>query len=197
MRRVFLLLMLAGAVLVARAISQEIVIEPTNGRAQTANHASRPAAEKAPAEMKKTAAKSATPSGEHSAARKTAKKTSAKQVVAKAQPAPVDTQPASAPAEAPQVAPAPKKIATRPEWAMTDTRDAYSLQTEIANALARDPKLAGSEIQVKVDDDSVTMEGRAAGSEERLQAQRLAQSYAWNRKLVDHLEVVSSVTAHK
>jgi hypothetical protein len=36
-----LLLILAVAVLTARAISQEIVIEPTNGRSQTTNHGSR------------------------------------------------------------------------------------------------------------------------------------------------------------
>ena len=83
---------------------------------------------------------------------------------------------------------------------MADTRDARSLQSEIASALARDPKLAGSTIQVDVDDNSVTLEGRAAGSEEHLQAQRLAQSYAWNRKLVDHIGgrgVAPSMAAQK
>ena len=64
-----------------------------------------------------------------------------------------------------------------------------ALQNEIASALARDPRLAGSTIQVNVDDTAVTLEGRAAGDEEHLQAQRLAQSYAWNRKLVDHIAV--------
>jgi osmotically-inducible protein OsmY len=80
---------------------------------------------------------------------------------------------------------------------MADTRDARSLQMEIASALARDPKLASSAIQVDVDDKSVTLEGRASGGEERLQAQRLAHSYAWNRKLVDHIEVAHSVPTQK
>jgi hypothetical protein len=43
----------------------------------------------------------------------------------------------------------------------------------------------------------VTLQGRAAGGEEHLQVQRLAQSYAWNRKLVDHIEVVPSISQAK
>jgi osmotically-inducible protein OsmY len=74
---------------------------------------------------------------------------------------------------------------------LTDGRDAQSLQGEISRALANDPKLAGSKIQVSVDDTSVTLRGRA-GSEEHLQAQRLAHSYAWNRKLVDEIEVATA-----
>jgi hypothetical protein len=35
------------------------------------------------------------------------------------------------------------------------------------------------------------------GTEERLQAERLAQSYAWNRKLVDRVEVSPRVSAQK
>lgn len=80
---------------------------------------------------------------------------------------------------------------------MEDTRDARSLQVEIAEALARDPKLAGSSIQVNVDGGSVTLEGSAAGTDERLQAERLTQSYAWNRKLVNHIEIVRAVSAQK
>jgi hypothetical protein len=191
MRKVAVLLILALAVLVARAISQEIVIEPTNGRAQSSNRVSRPApVEQTPAESKKPAPKV-------SGGRKAAKQSSAKQIQP---PAPSQTRPA-APAmatdEVQPVTPKAKKLPARPEWAMNDTRDAHSLQIEIANALARDPKLTGSSFQVRVDEDSVTVEGRAAGSEERLQAQRLAQSYAWNRKLVDRIEVVSKVTAQK
>ncbi len=80
---------------------------------------------------------------------------------------------------------------------MADTRDASRLQSEIASALAHDPKLAGSAIEVSVNDNSVTLEGRVPGGQEHLQAQRLAQSYAWNRKLVDHIEVAPSMSAQK
>ena len=90
-----------------------------------------------------------------------------------------------------------RKFPARPAWALNDTRDSHGLEDEIAGAFARDAKLKGSSIRVKVDDDAVTLEGRAAGSEERLQAARLAQSYAWNRKVVDHVEVASRVSAQK
>jgi osmotically-inducible protein OsmY len=80
---------------------------------------------------------------------------------------------------------------------MADTRDASSLQTEIASALAHDSMLAGSAIKVNVDDKSVTLEGLVTREEEHLQAQRLAHSYAWNRKLVDHITVAPKVTAQK
>jgi len=80
---------------------------------------------------------------------------------------------------------------------MSATRDARSLQTEISDALAGDPKLRDSTITVRVDDELVTLEGRAAGTEELLQAQRLARSYAWDRKVVDHIEVAPMVSAQK
>jgi hypothetical protein len=199
MRKESRLLVLAAAVLTAGAIAQEIVIEPTNGRAPSANHVSRPAAvESAPAAAPKSA--KATQSA-NQAANKPAK-VPVKQAATKPKASPVETKPSVSPVaetkgEVAEATPAPKKVPSRPEWAMSDTRDASSLQIEIASALAGDPKLAGSAIQVNVDDGAVTLEGRAAGSEERLQAQRLARSYAWNRKVVDHIEVVNSVSAQK
>jgi len=197
-----LMLLLAAAMLVAKASSQEIVIEPTNGRAQTSNHISRPAAEQpAPAQPKKLAPNSAAKPANQERAK--AKKAPANQSAAKRQAAPVETKPSVAPAsEAVEAAATPKKVIVRqPAWAMADTRDAATLQSEIAGALAHDRTLAGSEIQVIVDDSAVTLEGRAAGNQ-HLQAQRLAKSYAWNRKLVDHIvvyhtEALPSMAAHK
>jgi hypothetical protein len=196
-----LTLLLVAAVFTVNASSQEIVIEPTNGRAQTTNHLSRPPAEQtASAQPKKLA-----PSADHERAK--VKKAPASQSAAKREEAPVKTKPVdvaseAAVSEAVEAAPTPKKVVVRqPAWAMADTRDAATLQNEIAGALAHDPALAGSEIQVVVDDRSVTLEGRAAGSQ-HLQAQRLAKSYAWNRKLVDHIvvehtEVLPSMAAQK
>jgi hypothetical protein len=200
----YLLLILALAGFTARAISQEIVIEPTNGRAQkSANHVSRPsAAESVPAQVKEPKPSAKTSTGERNAANKPAKKASLKQVSVKSK-VPVETHPAVSPAPEsaksaePETKPSVIKVPARPQWALTDTRDAHSLQIEIANALARDPKLATSSIQVHVDDTSVTLDGQAAGIEERLQAQRLAQSYAWNRKLVEKIEVEHRVSAAK
>jgi hypothetical protein len=203
MRNVSLLLILGFAALTTRVIAQEIVIEPTNGRAQSANRVNRPATvESAPARAKK-------PAEELSAAKKVPKapkKVPAKQLATTPKKdAPLETRPAvSAVAEvakneAPKMdsTPARKSMPTRPEWAMADSRDARTLRIEIASALAHDPALTGSSIEVNVDDSTVTLEGHADGSQERLQAERLAQSYAWNRKLVDHIEIVRGVSAQK
>ncbi len=213
-------LVLVAALLTVPAIAQEIVIEPTNGRAPTANHLSRPDVSRSAAERAASVettksgtkyganpeAKSGAKSGAKAeaksidkvrgAARAKAKKIQTNQIAAKPKAAPAETKPADSVApeglksEAVEVAPAPKKaLEPRPAWAITDTRDSGVLQSEIASALARDPRLAGSAIQVSVDDASVTLEGRATGSRQHLQAQRLAKSYAWNRKLVDRIQV--------
>jgi hypothetical protein len=200
MRRRSLLLVLAVAGISAAA-AQQIVLEPTNGRAASSTtRVTRPAAqEQAPAP--KVEAKTARP---QSAAQKpVAKHHAEKQVAAKAKPtsggaAVAKNEPReTALAPAPQPVGPAKTFPARPAWAMNDTRDSHGLEEDIASAFARDAKLKGSSIRVKVDDDAVTLEGRALGSEERLQAARLAQSYAWNRKLVDHVEVAPRVSAQK
>ncbi len=209
-----LMLVLVAAVLTAKASAQEIVIEPTNGRAPTTNHGSRPdlsrpnAERPAPVEPKKLATKSAAKSADQERGAIRSKESSGKSDRGKAGDSSSGDKAfgcggtGGASKRGCRGAPAPKKtIERRPVWAMADTRDAGSLQSEIASALARDPKLAGSEIQVSVDDGSVTLEGRA-GTQEHLQAQRLAKSYAWNRKLVDHIlvnhtEVPPSMAAKK
>jgi hypothetical protein len=184
-------------------MAQEIVIEPTNGRAQSTIHVSRPAAvQSMPLEEKKSRAK-LQPQERSAAATKSTKKATIKQIAASRKVSPVETSPSvsaapeAAKSETPVVIPPAKKMPARPDWAMVDTRDPRSLQIEMAGALARDPKLASSSIQVKVEDEMVILEGRAAGTEERLQAERLTQSYASNRKLVDHIEIVRPVSAQK
>jgi osmotically-inducible protein OsmY len=199
MREVPLLLTLT-AVLTASAASQEIVIEPTNGRAQTTNHVTRPAAVDSTPVERNSSAKSARTSlkQQHPSP---AKKASEKQLAMSKKSVPMGTKPSASPAvesmsKPTDSAPAPKKLPERPTWAMADTRDVHSVQMEIAGALARDPKLSGSSIEVSVDDGSVLLQGRA-GTEERIQAVRLAQSYAWNRKVVDRIAVVPPNPAQK
>jgi len=50
-------------------------------------------------------------------------------------------------------------------------------------------KLAHSTIQVQVDESAITLRGLVGGGKQRLEAQRLAQIYAWDRKLVGRIEV--------
>lgn len=198
MRKGPLSLFLVAALFTAKAISQEIVIEPINGRAPSTNRVSRPAAE--PAEPKRLATRSVNSADQpHATAKATAKKARAEQIAVKREATPVSAAaPETLKSEAGKAIPAPKKMPEgRPAWALTDNRDAGSLQSEIASALAHDPKLAGLAIQVSVNDDSVTLEGRVPDNQEHLQAQRLARSYAWDRKLVDHIEVAPSMSAQK
>jgi len=196
MQKRSLLLVLAVSALSAAAASQQIVIEPTNGRAQApATRVTRPAATdiapvskaERPTHAQRAAPK---PAVNHHTEKQVAKVKTAPVVEAKNEPR--ETIPAPAQPAAPQ-----KKYPARPAWAMNDTRDPNDLEQEITQAFAGDSKLKGSAIQVKVDDEAVTLEGRALGTEERLQAERLAQSYAWNRKLVDRVEVSPRVSAQK
>lgn len=195
MRRGSRLLVLAVAGLSVAAAAQQIVIEPTNGRpASATQHVTRPAAVQAAPKQEAKPAKAQASAPKSAAKRHTEKQT------AKAKAAPAATEIAkNVPREtvpAPQAAPA-KQYPARPAWALNDMRDAHSLEVEITNAISHDAKLTGSAIQVKVDDDAVTLQGRAMGSDERLQAERLAQSYAWNRKVVDKIEVAPRVAAQR
>ncbi len=198
MRRGSLLLVLAMAGLSAAAMAQQIVIEPTNGRpASATQHVTRPAAVQA-APAAKQEAKPARAQGAVAASKSAAKRHSEKQTAAKAKSAPAAEVAKDESRETPAQAAAPaKKYPSRPAWALNDTRDAHSLEVEITNALSHDAELKDSAIQVKVDDDAVTLLGRAMGSDERLQAERLTQSYAWNRKVVDKIEVTPRVSAQR
>lgn len=218
MRKQSRLWILALGLLAVGAAAQEIVIEPTNGHEQTTHRSARPvtldtATMPAQPVVKSDAhagtqlnaqpkTQSAAPAGSTRIAAKPAKKTS--QIAEKPQTPPIEPKPsepassAAVKSEVPEaVAPAPRKIHAPPAWAMADTRDDHTLKSEIATALARDPKLTRSSIQIEITDAEVTLSGTANSTEERLQAERLAQSYAWNRKLVDHIEVVPSISAQK
>ncbi len=186
-------LLAAALGLSAIAAAQQIVIEPTNGKAASAKPASHPAVVEL-ATAPKPEAKAKVPK---KAALTTSSNKAGKALAAKPKPTPSKTEVARHEPNIPPpgAQPARKVYPSRPAWAMNDTRDPQALQSEIANAIAGDARLKDSAIQVKVEENSVTLEGRAAGTEERLQAERLAQSYAWNRKLVDKIEIAPRVAA--
>ena len=156
MQKRSLLLVLAVSALSAAAASQQIVIEPTNGRAQApATRVTRPAATdiapvskaERPTHAQRAAPK---PAVNHHTEKQVAKVKTAPVVEAKNEPR--ETIPAPAQPAAPQ-----KKYPARPAWAMNDTRDPNDLEQEITQAFAGDSKLKGSAIQVKVDDEAVTL----------------------------------------
>jgi osmotically-inducible protein OsmY len=72
--------------------------------------------------------------------------------------------------------------------------DNTTLQNQIQTALKNEPTLANDAVTVNVTDSTVELSGTATSKKERQTAQRIAQSYANNRKVVDHITVSGSST---
>jgi osmotically-inducible protein OsmY len=66
------------------------------------------------------------------------------------------------------------------------------VQMQIQNALQKEPTLSNDSITVAVSDDAIELNGTVATSKEKQTAKRIAQSYAGNRKIKDHLTVSAS-----
>jgi osmotically-inducible protein OsmY len=71
----------------------------------------------------------------------------------------------------------------------TQASTSGDLQIQIQTALQKEPTLSGDSVNVSVSDDSIELNGTVASSKEKQTAKRIAQSYAGNRKVVDHLTV--------
>jgi len=63
------------------------------------------------------------------------------------------------------------------------------LQSQIQNALRNEPTLSSDNINVNVTDDTINLSGTVATGKEKQTAKRIAQSYAGNRKVKEHLTV--------
>lgn len=63
------------------------------------------------------------------------------------------------------------------------------LQSQIQNSLTREPTLSGGNVRVSVNADSIEMNGNVASAREKLTATRIVQSYAGNKKVVNHVTV--------
>ncbi len=63
------------------------------------------------------------------------------------------------------------------------------IQMQIQNALQKEPTLSNDNINVSVSDDAIELNGTVASGKEKQTAKRIAQSYAGNRKVKDHLTV--------
>jgi len=61
------------------------------------------------------------------------------------------------------------------------------LQGQIQNALKNEPTLANDNISVSVTDTEIDLSGTVASGKEKLTARRIAQSFAGNRKVKEHL----------
>ncbi len=70
--------------------------------------------------------------------------------------------------------------------------DNGTLQNQIQVAIKNEPTLSADAIVVTVTDNAIDLSGTAATRKEKQTAKRIAQSYANNRKVQDHITVSSS-----
>lgn len=63
------------------------------------------------------------------------------------------------------------------------------LQSQVQNALSKEPTLSGDTVNVAVSADSIDITGSVATVREKQTATRIVQSYAGNKKVVSHLTV--------
>lgn len=73
--------------------------------------------------------------------------------------------------------------------------NASALQSEIEGALRNDPSLSGSRIAVKVDASTIELSGSTPSAKEKLTAERLARSFAIDRKVENKLTVAGQVAS--
>lgn len=74
---------------------------------------------------------------------------------------------------------------------MGTNANATQIQSEIQNALSQQGTLSGSNIQVNVTDTDVELTGNVATPDQKQTAERIAGSYAANRRVVNHITVSS------
>ncbi|HUO60879.1 MAG TPA: BON domain-containing protein [Candidatus Acidoferrales bacterium] len=75
-----------------------------------------------------------------------------------------------------------------PAW-LPQSTDSNTLRTQLDTALTQDEALVGSRVNVAVDENEINLAGTVAGSREKLAAERIARSFAGNRKVVNKLTV--------
>lgn len=78
---------------------------------------------------------------------------------------------------------------TMPQSDQTSSADSSTLQTQIQSALKNEPTLSNDSISVSVTDSTIDLTGTAASKKKKQTAKRIAQSYAGNRKVQDHITV--------
>jgi hypothetical protein len=61
------------------------------------------------------------------------------------------------------------------------------LESQIQNALSKEPTLSGDNAHVKVAGDTIDLTGSVGTSKEKITATRIVQSFAGSKKLVNHL----------
>jgi osmotically-inducible protein OsmY len=81
----------------------------------------------------------------------------------------------------------PSQSASGQAGAMSSSSSSDQLKGQIETSLKNEPTLANANITANVTDDQVELSGSVPSGKEKRTARRIAQSYAGNRKVVDHL----------
>lgn len=71
----------------------------------------------------------------------------------------------------------------------SNVSDSSSLQQQLDQAYQSEPSLNGSKINVAVSDSQVQLTGSVPTNKDKITAERIAKSYAGNRKVVDKVSV--------
>src|SRR3954470_24244262 len=79
--------------------------------------------------------------------------------------------------------------------ASSSHNDSASLQSTIQDKLKSEPMLSSSSVNVNVTDATIELSGTVATGKEKQTAERIAQSYAGNRKLVNRITVTGNGNA--
>lgn len=69
------------------------------------------------------------------------------------------------------------------------------LQNQIQNALTKEPTLSADSLQVNVTDQKIELSGNVENAREKQTALRIVQSYAANKKVVNHISVGSRTSS--
>lgn len=72
------------------------------------------------------------------------------------------------------------------------TGDMTTLQKQIETSIKNDPTLTDSSVNVNVSETAIDLNGTVGTSKAKLNAERIAQSYAQNRKVNDNLQVTGA-----
>jgi hypothetical protein len=84
---------------------------------------------------------------------------------------------------------APAQVPETPTPSATPAISDSDLPSQIQNALVKEPTLSGESVRVSVAEDNIEINGNVGTGREKLTATRIVQSYAGNKKVVNHLTV--------
>src|SRR5436309_8024729 len=97
---------------------------------------------------------------------------------------PTTSQPSSSPDQA--------QMPDTKSGSATQASAGGDVQTQIETAIKNDPTLGNDNITVTVSEKTIELNGTVASKKDRQAAKKIAEQYAGNRKVKDHLTVNSS-----